>query len=174
MLFKKHLAASLIAMAALMVPAVASAQISDQTLGEHVASTVHKYLKLTMFDDVTITVKDRNVVLTGRVTQPLKKDELGQRVAKIDGVRTFTNNIEVLPSSIVDQQLRQRLALSIYGNPAFQRYADMREPPIHIIVQDSHVTLVGIVNDEGEKALAGALARINGVMDVRNELRIEK
>jgi len=174
MQFNRHLAAAFLTMAALSATAAAQAPLTDQILAERVATTVHKYLKLTMFDDVTISVKDRNVTLTGRVTQPLKKDELGQRVAKVDGVRTFVNDIGVLPASLSDEQLRRRLANQIYGNPTFQRYSEMREPPIHIIVEDGRVTLTGYVNDAGEKALASALAQVNGVFAVKNELRIEK
>jgi osmotically-inducible protein OsmY len=50
----------------------------------------------------------------------------------------------------------------------------MREPPIHIIVEYARVTLTGYVLDQGDKTLAAALAQVNGVMSVKNELRIER
>jgi hyperosmotically inducible protein len=155
-------------------PLAASAQVTDTELANKVASTVRKYPHFTIFDDVTITVKDRAVTLTGRVTEQMKHDELGARIAKVDGVRQVVNNIGVLPSSPLDSELRQRIAKAIYGNPSFVRYTSMTVPPIHIVVENGHVTLTGYVNDEGEKALAFALAHVNGAFDVKNELKIDR
>jgi osmotically-inducible protein OsmY len=159
---------------ALLAPCAALAQISDQTLAERAMTSIHKYGRLTIFDDVTVTVKDRTVTLTGKVTQPYKKDEVGAKVAAIDGIRQLVNDIGVLPPLDTDDALRRRLASSIYGHPAFQRFSQMREPPIHIIVEYARVTLTGSVLDQGDKTLAAALAQLNGVMSVKNDLRIEK
>jgi hyperosmotically inducible protein len=159
---------------ALLAPRAARAQVTDTELANAVATSVRHYSRFSIFDDVTITVSNRCVTLSGRVTQPLKRDEIGARIAKIDGIRTLTNDIGVLPTSSVDADLRQRLARAIYGNPAFWRYAGMTDPPIHMVVENSRVTLTGYVNDEGERALAFALAQIPGVMNVKNELRIDK
>jgi osmotically-inducible protein OsmY len=164
----------LVGLIALLLPCAALAQISDQTLAERAMTSIHKYGRLTMFDDVTVTVKNRAVTLTGKVTQPYKKDEVGARVAAIDGIRTLVNEIGVLPALDTDAALRQRLASSIYGHPAFWRFKEMREPPIHIIVEYARVTLTGYVLDQGDKTLAAALAQVNGVMSVKNELRIER
>lgn len=162
------------ALLAAVAPCAAFAQISDQTLAERVSTSIHKYGRLTMFDDVTITVKNRTVTLTGKVTQPFKRDEVGARVAAIDGIRALVNDIGVLPASNSDANLRQELASSIYGYPAFRRFKEMREPPIHILVENARVTLTGYVLDQGDKTLAAALAQIKGVMSVKNELRIDK
>lgn len=164
----------LVACVALVAPCAAFAQISDQTLAERVATSIHKYGRLTMFDDVTVTVKNRTVTLTGKVTQPFKRDEVGARVGAIDGIRSLVNDIGVLPPSNSDAVLREKLAASIYNHPTFWRFKEMREPPIHIIVENSHVTLTGYVLDQGDKTLAAALAQVSGVMSVKNELRIEK
>ena len=68
------------------------------------------------------------VTLTGKVTMPYKKNDIGRRIAGIDGVREVQNNIGVLPVSIYDDQLRPRIARAIYGNPSFWNYAAMAEP----------------------------------------------
>ena len=48
-------------------------------------------------------------------------------------------------------------------------------PPIHIIVKNGNVTLVGPVNNEGDKNLAGIAANgVSGVFAVKNDLRVEK
>jgi osmotically-inducible protein OsmY len=152
----------------------ATAQVSDLELANRVAETVRKYPQFTIFDDVTITVKNRVVTVSGRVTQPLKKDELGTRIGKIDGIRTFVNDIGVLPVSQVDADLRQRLAKAIYGHPLFYRYAEMTDRPIHIVVENGRVTLTGYVADTLESSMAAALAQVPGALSVKNALKIDK
>jgi osmotically-inducible protein OsmY len=156
---------------ALVPPLRASAQISDANLAAAVMNSVRGSSSLGIFDDVTVTVSDRAVTLTGAVTAPYKRDEIGARVAKIDGARSVTNNIHVLPVSPTDASLRIRIAQAIYTHPAFWQYASMACPPIHIIVEHGHVDLTGVVNNETERTLAYALAQVDGVMSVKNDLR---
>ena len=148
----------------------AAAQISDADLAERVAAAVRGYVNFGIFDDISIEVDNRAVTLTGRVTMPFKRNEIEARVKQIDGIRSLTNRVEVLPVSIYDSELRQRLALAIYGNPSFRHYASMVTPPIHIIVENGRVTLTGAVFSNVEKVLASSLAQIPGVMSVKNEL----
>src|SRR5262249_8350194 len=84
-----------------------------------VAASVDRYTKFTIFDDVNAAVKDGVVTLTGKVTMPYKRDEIAQRVAKVDGVRGVQDRIEVLPVSQFDDELRYRIARSIYGHANF-------------------------------------------------------
>lgn len=158
----------------LVVRPLAAGQSSDAALAERVAEAVRQYVHFGIFDDIGIQVENRSVTLTGRVTMPYKKDDIAARVKKIDGVRELTNNVEVLPVSIFDSNLRDRLARAIYGNPAFRHYASMVNPPIHIVVENGRVTLTGAVNSEVEKQLAYSLAQLPGVFNVRNELKIDR
>jgi osmotically-inducible protein OsmY len=157
----------------LFVPQPARAQISDATLAATVVKSLRAYSSFSIFDDVDVTVSDRMVTLTGAVTMPFKRDDIGARVAKIDGVRSLTNKIEVLPVSASDANLRQRLAQAIYTHPAFWQYAAMACPPIHIVVAYGHVRLTGTVNNELERTLAYALAQVDGVVTVKNELKLD-
>jgi len=79
----------------------------------------------------------------------------------------------VLPVSINDEALRHRIARAIYGNSAFWNYAAMVNPPIHIIVENSRVTLTGVVQSDVEKALARSLATQFGVLSVTNDLKTD-
>ena len=169
----------LLALAGLMIvtlaaPSVARAEISDADLAEKVVDAVLGYSKFGIFDDVGVGVNNRVVTLTGRVTEPIKRDEIGKRVAKIDGIRTLINEIQVLPLSPLDARLRLRISQAIYGNNAFWRYAAMSQPPIHIIVEGGHVTLTGFVASELERNLAYALAQVPGTFSVRNNLKIDR
>ena len=111
-----------------------------------------------MFDDVQASVTQGTVTLYGKVTMPYKRDDLARRVASVPGVRQVVNRIDVLPVSRFDDDLRSRIARAIYGDPSFWHYASMANPPIHIVVQNGHVTLTGVVNNEVEKMLARSLA----------------
>lgn len=158
----------------LLARPLAAGQLSDAVLADRIAQAVREYVHFGIFDDISIAVDNRAVTLSGRVTMPYKREDIAARVKKIDGVRDVTNNVEVLPVSIFDSELRDRLARAIYGHPAFRHYASMVNPPIHIVVEHSRVTLTGAVNSEVEKMLAASLAQISGVMSVKNELRTDR
>lgn len=159
--------------AALVVSLPASAQISDERLATTAIDIIRGYASLTIFDDVTVTVSDRALTLNGAVTAGFKRDEICARIKKIDGTRSVTDNIQLLPVSTTDAELRLRLARAIYTHPAFWSYASMACPPIHIIVANGYVRLTGVVNNEVERQLAYALAQIDGVQSVKNELRLD-
>ncbi len=170
---RARLLAGLLA-AMLLLTCPVFAQISDSALGERVADAVRRCPSFSIFDDVTVGVSNRNVTINGWVTEPFKRDDISRRVNKVDGIRSLTNGIVVLPVSEGDRVLRQRLAKAIYGNAMFWRYASSANPPIHIIVEAGRVTLTGAVMNENERSFAFALAHVNGVISVKNELRLDK
>ena len=138
-----------------------------------VSNAVLGYVNFTVFDDIAASVEDGTVTLTGQVTMPYKKDDIARRVSRISGVNVVQNKIQVLPVSIFDDELRFRIARAIYGNPAFWHYANMAQPPIHIVVKNGHVTLSGVVNSNVERALARSLATGFGAFDVTNALKTD-
>jgi hyperosmotically inducible periplasmic protein len=170
---KSFLLVALLAVA-LAAPVRAFAQVSDLELADAAVATVRKYAYFSIFDDVNINVDNRAVTITGRVTMPFKRNEIGSRIAGIDGVRTVKNDIQVLPVSMADSRLRMDVARAIYGNPAFWQYASMANPPIHIVVERGRVTLTGVVNNQVERMLAYSLAQVDGAMSVTNGLRLDK
>jgi len=145
----------------------------DLQVFKDIANAVNRYTQFTIFDDVNASVRDGVVTLTGKVTMPYKRDDIEKRVAKVDGVRQVDDRITVLPVSTFDSDLRYRIARSIYGNSSFWNYAAMANPPIHIIVEHSRVTLTGVVNSEVERMLARSLATQFGVLSVTNNLKTD-
>ena len=145
----------------------------DLQIFNDVSRTVNRYVRFTIFDDVNANVHEGVVTLTGKVTMPYKRDEIAERVARIPGVRAVRDRLGVLPVSINDEALRHRIARAIYGNSAFWNYAAMVNPPIHIIVENSRVTLTGVVQSDVEKALARSLATQFGVLSVTNDLKTD-
>jgi hyperosmotically inducible protein len=95
-------------------------------------------------------------------------------VSRLDGVKVVRNEIEVLPASSFDDDLRVRISRAIYGNPNFSNYAAMRNPPIHIIVERGRVTLTGVVNSEVDRSMARALASQFGAFAVVSQLKTDK
>ena len=162
-----------LAMLFALPPGMAAQDVRDVAIADEVGRVLTSYPRLTIFDDINATVENGAVVLTGKVTMPYKKDDLAARIGAIDGVRTFRNDVGVLPVSRYDDELRYRVARAIYGNSSFWNYAAMANPPIHIIVQGGHVTLAGVVNSNVERMLARSLATGLGELSVTNALRLD-
>jgi hyperosmotically inducible protein len=114
------------------------------------------------------------VTLLGQVTRPTLKSDAEHVVKDIEGVEKVNNQIEVLPLSSMDDQLRMAEYRAIYSTQGLDRYALNAVPPIHIIVNNGKVTLEGVVATEADKNLAGVKANgVGGVFSVTNNLRVE-
>lgn len=148
---------------------------SDESLAGKVRHEILVYSHYTLWDNINYRVDQGNVQLTGAVTQPYKKSDLTKIVQKIPGVTSVTNQIEVLPLSPMDDRLRRQVARAIFRDPSLSRYAIQAVPPIHIIVDNGHVTLEGVVNNPLEKEVAGMRAASAGLSfgPVVNNLRVE-
>jgi hyperosmotically inducible protein len=94
---------------------------------------------LSLFDNLEYKVQGSEVTLMGQVVNPVTKDDAEKAVRGIEGVTTVNDNIEVLPLSPMDDQIRRAEYRSIYGESQLQRYAMGTLPPIHIIVKGGHV-----------------------------------
>ena len=161
------------AVTVMFAPALAAQTLGDDDIGILVIKSINTYSRFTIFDDVNIGVENGTVTLRGKVTMPFKRDEMVQRIERLDGVRSVRNEIDVLPVSIYDDELRSRVSRAIYGNPSFWTYAAMANPPIHIIVEGGRVTLTGVVNSDVDRMLARSLATGRGELSVKNELRTD-
>jgi hyperosmotically inducible periplasmic protein len=126
-----------------------------------------------VFDAIGFKVEGYNVTLFGKVTRPLLKEDAERAVKKIEGVEKVTNQIEVLPASFNDDDIRRRMFRAIYGYAPLQRYALPPIKPIRIIVDRGHVTLEGIVDSKGDRNLVNIRANgVPGVFSVTNHLMV--
>lgn len=115
---------------------------------------------------------DNIVILRGSVTRPATKDEAETRAKNVEGVSAVRNEIEVLPVSPSDDDLRNALYRAVYSSQLF-RYSTGSNQPIHIIVKNGRVNLKGAVDNESDKDYAGVQANaVSGVSTVKNELLI--
>jgi hyperosmotically inducible protein len=128
----------------------------------------------TVFDNLAFKVDGDRVTLEGQVANPTLKHDAEAAVKSIEGVSSVTNNIEVLPTSPMDDQLRRALYRAIYGDPSLSKYGWSSMPSIHIIVKNGHVTLEGVVDNETDKNLAGLRANsVPNVFEVKNNLVVK-
>ena len=160
---------------ALMAAGTASAQErKDLQVFRDVSEAVNRYTQFTIFDSIEASVTQGHVALGGWVTMPYKKNDLERRVRAVAGVTGVDNNIQVLPVSQFDDELRFRIARAIYGNSAFWNYAAMANPPIHIVVNGGRVTLQGVVQSNVERQLARSLATGFAAFEVKTELKTDE
>jgi hyperosmotically inducible periplasmic protein len=170
------------AVAAFIVLLGASSAYGSSTVkapyGDWLAQEVRHQLVMlpfySVFDNLEYKVNGSDVTLLGQVTQPIVKIDAENAVKRIEGVTKVTNNIELLPLSPMDDQIRRAEFRAIYSEPALERYAYGPVPPIHIIVKGGHVTLEGVVVNHGDKDLVNLRANgVPGVFSVTNNLRIQ-
>ena len=155
-------------MAELMIPRAES----DEKLVLEVGDKIRHYDLFTVYDDFQGRVKNGVVYLGGAVTEPKKLTDVVERVAKIKGVQAIENKVTVLPANQSDDRLRVQIANAIYRMPEFERYS-MADPPIHIIVNNSRVILVGIVRAEIEKRKALEAARfVEGTLAIEDRIQL--
>ena len=173
MLNKICATAAVLMMTANIALASQTSDRKDFQVLKDVATSVDRYTQFTIFDDVSASVKDGVVTLTGKVTMPYKREDIAKRVAKIDGVTAVRDEIGVLPVSQFDDELRVRIARSIYGNSNFWNYGIMPNPPIHIVVEHGRVTLTGVVQSDVDRMLARSLATQFGALSVTNALKTD-
>jgi hyperosmotically inducible protein len=124
-----------------------------------------------VFDNLAYKVEGDKVTLLGQVTRPSLKSDAESAVKSIDGVSTVVNNIEVLPASPMDDQLRRAIYRAIYGEAGLSRYSVQAVPSIHIIVKNGNVTLEGVADNESDKNLANLRTnQVPNVFSVKNNL----
>lgn len=119
---------------------------------------------------------DGKVVLSGEVVRPVIRSDAAASMKHIEGVTEVKNEIEVLPLSTFDDRTRMATYRAIYNfNSPLFRYSEGVVAQIHIIVENGHVTLKGVVGSKMDSDLAYlAASSVPFVFSVKNELRVEK
>ncbi len=155
-----------------------------------------------VFDFLAFSYDRGTVTLSGYAYHPMLKTDAERAVKRVAHVDQVINQIEDLPISLGDDDLRWRTYYAIYTDPFLSRYAPGgaflwghlhrvprtlfgsaarfpgEEPvgnyPIAIIVKGGHITLMGIVDSDADKTMAEMRAReVAGSFGVENELTVE-
>ncbi len=166
----------MLAVAGIQAQAPADRRVSQKGTDRIMREVRHELVMLpyySVFDDLAYKVDGDTVTLFGAVTRPTLKSDAGNAVKKIEGVEKVVNNIEVLPLSPNDDQIRRAVYRAIYSQPGLDMYSLRAVPTIHIIVRNGNVTLTGAVANEGDKDRANIAANgVNGVFSVKNDIQV--
>src|SRR3984893_17160632 len=184
-------------------PGLAAAQSQPQTAIEAIRGELLHLPYYGVFDFISFSYNKGVVTLQGYAYQGRLKSDAERAVKRASGVDQVVDQIEDLPPSPVDDELRWKAYYAIYRDPALSRYAPGggmlwghrhafgpgfqafgpsrfpgTEPagdyPIHIIVSNGRITLLGVVDNEGDKNIAGIKARqVPGAFGVVNDIVVE-
>ena len=175
-----------LALAMLFAPSIVSAgsqnerpQRNNKKMHDNLVREVRHQLLLlpyySVFDNLLYKVDGDRVILMGQVVRPTLKTDAENAVKQIEGVSALDNQIQVLPVSPMDDQLRRAVYRALYGDPVLSRYGMSALPSIHIIVNNGNVTLEGVVDSESDRNLANLRASsVPNVFSVTNNLVVAK
>ncbi len=145
------------------------------TIGKQVHHELVSLPWYNLFDDLQYRVNGTEVILSGQVISEhgQTKYDAENAVKRIPGVTGVVNNIEVLPVSQFDDQIRRAEYRAIFSQADLGRYTLGAVPQFHILVKNGHVTLEGVVMTQMDKAIAGIAANtVPNVFSVTNNLQI--
>lgn len=182
-------------------PAPTWSQEDGMRIAQEVQKRLARLTNYGVFDWITFGFHGKTVVVKGYASRPILKKDIDNALKGIPGVESVDNQVEVLPNSPNDDRIRAAVYNRIYTNPALRKYnanqGGIRQatgpgpnialaaggvtnsPPIgfhaiHIIVKNGNVTLYGVVNNEGDKTIAGMQANSTpGAFSVDNDLIVQ-
>ncbi|HXK08509.1 MAG TPA: BON domain-containing protein [Vicinamibacteria bacterium] len=146
---------------------------SDKAIKTDAERAVLRWERYGPYDAVGIEVTDGVVQLTGWVETEYKRDEIENRLARVDAVRDIHNDLHLQGFSQGDVRLRQQIHARIYRDPLFERYAGLADPPVRVFVDRGRVTLAGTVGSQVEQVAVGLIARGTLAFSVDNEVQVE-
>lgn len=131
-----------------------------------------------IFDDLSFKIDNGVVTLEGACPPEPPydiKSDAENAVKNLAGVTRVVNNIKVLPLSPMDWDIRRAEARAIYGDANIgTRYGFQALPSIHIIVENGHVTLDGVVDNQFDDTLIRTRAStVPNVFSVTDNLVIQ-
>jgi osmotically-inducible protein OsmY len=177
-------------------PGVAAQSISARQTTLSVQRALERLPYYGVFDFMAFNVERSMVTLTGYAFQGSLREAAESATRRVSGVDEIANRVELLPASQNDDRIRWATFYRIYTDDFLSRYApggaigaryDARQfarfpgmqpygtYPIHIIVKGGRTTLLGVVDNESDKTVAGLRAReVTGTLAVQNDLMVEK
>lgn len=150
-----------------------------------------------VFDSIRFSFKGDTVTLRGSASRPILKSSAENVTKRVEGVAKVDNQIEVLPLSPNDDQIRLRAYVAIYGHSALSRFNPNRgaplfmsrisamtgitnDPPfgnhpVHIVVKNGNITLEGVLPTASDRAIAEIQANgVTGAFSVVNNIEVQE
>jgi hyperosmotically inducible protein len=179
--------------------ASAVAQVQGKLPVEEIRNKLLQLPYYGVFDFIAFSYDKGTVTLGGYAYHNGLKADAERAVKRAPGVDTVKDNIEDLSGSQMDDELRWKVYYKIYEDPFLSKYApgggmlwghrhgagasfhglfQGMEPagdyPIHIIVQNSRIKLLGVVDNQTDKQVAEIRAREVALsFGVENDLVVE-
>jgi hyperosmotically inducible periplasmic protein len=154
---------------------LAATNPTPRTLEDQVRHEILMVPYIGVFDNLNYQVDNGVVTLSGEVVDPVRKTDVENVVKSIPGVTAVNDQIEVLPLSPMDNQIRFRTLHTLLRSAPLDKYFQGVQPSIRIIVKNGDVTLDGVVLNNGDRQLAYIAANgVPGVFSVTNNLRTER
>ena len=176
---------------------------ADNTTVDEIRSKLLRLPYYGVFDFLAFSYSKGTVTLSGYAAHGTLKGDAERAAKQVARVDQVINNVEDLPVSLNDDDLRWKTYYAIYSDPFLARYAPgggmlwghrhqvrdgrfgsaVRFPglyptgnyPISIIVKSGRITLMGVVDSEADKTMAGFKAKgIPGSFAAENELTVER
>ena len=156
-----------------------------------------------VFDFLTFRYDKGTVVLGGFAYQGTLARDAERAVRRVRGVDRVTVQIRTLPTSPMDDDIRWRVFYAVYTNAFLMKYnpgggllwghthplrpgllvpfaafpgmQPVGRYPIHVVVEAGKVRLLGAVDSDADKTIAGMAARNAAVsFGVENELIVDR
>jgi hyperosmotically inducible periplasmic protein len=202
MTMHRRLALPLCAVALLLTAARGTAQTGSPV--EDIRKELLRLPYYGVFDFLAFSYDKGTVTLTGNAYSPNLRHSAERAVKRASRVDQVINQVEDLPASTNDDELRWKVYYSIYNDPFLSRYAPgggmlwgrrfaysgpfspmnggpflayeaAGDYPIHIIIKGGRITLLGVVDNDSDKTVAGMRARaVPGSFGVDNHLIVQK
>lgn len=145
---------------------------SDEQLLKAVHDAVLRSPNYGVFDSVGAAVLDGVALLQGSVRQGYRRNDVVDRVSRVEGLRGLREQIAVQSVSTFDDRLRRQLYYEIYGE-RFTHFANPANPPVRIVVDRGRVTLTGSVPSNVDRVMLGHIARNTSAFKVDNRLELD-
>jgi hypothetical protein len=200
-----RLAAALMGLAFVLTTARPVLHADAKSSIEEIRKELMQLPYYSVFDYMAFSYDKGTVTLMGYAYHLGLKQDAVRAAKRAPGVDQVINKIEELPASQMDDELRWQAYYKIYRDPFLSHYAPgggllwghrhqfgggfhgglggarfpgtepLGDFPIHIIVKNGKMTLLGVVDNESDKTVAGTRAReVPGSFGVENELVVEK
>jgi hyperosmotically inducible periplasmic protein len=149
--------------------------VPDEQLRQHLSDKL-RYDRVgygIAFNAISLNVQNGVVTLGGDVRDYPARDSALAIAETTAGVKEVVDNINVLPTSPLDDDIRIRVARAVYGNSSLSKYALDPQKPIRIVVENGHVTLFGVVDSQMDKQIAVQQAKsVPNVFSVDDKLMV--
>jgi osmotically-inducible protein OsmY len=155
---------------------VAGPSVSDAELQKKLTSKIsHDRVGYNdvAFNAVSVNVNDGVVTLGGFTADYPAYNDAVAIAQNQKGVKDVVNNIQVLPTSGFDNDVRWRAFRAIYFDNVLSKYAMDPVHPIRIVVSNGNIALYGQVDSTMDRTIAGIRARqVFGGFSVENNLTL--